>query len=73
MKAADQREIIEQLLGITKLSDKAEKLKLLIKDNKDIIKQEEYHIDATKDANKKHEENIMVMYKSARFGKQNKL
>ena len=35
LKSADQREIIEQLLGITLLSEKAESLKLQMKDVKD--------------------------------------
>jgi DNA repair exonuclease SbcCD ATPase subunit len=51
MKAADQREIIEQLLGITLLSEKAETLKVLIKDNKDKIQQEQYRIEGVKTAN----------------------
>jgi DNA repair exonuclease SbcCD ATPase subunit len=37
MRAADQREVIEQLLGITLLSEKAEALKVLVKETKDSI------------------------------------
>ena len=37
MKAADQREVIEQLLGITILSEKAELLKVAVKETKDKI------------------------------------
>ena len=51
MKAADQREVIEQLLGITLLSEKAEALKLLVKDTKDKIQSETARIDAVKTAN----------------------
>ena len=51
MKAADQRVIIEQLLGITLLSEKAETLKELIKQTKDSITQESANIEATKRSN----------------------
>jgi DNA repair exonuclease SbcCD ATPase subunit len=58
MKAGEQREIIEQLLGITLLSEKAEALKELIKTTKDEIIQETAQIEATKKANAKIEEGI---------------
>jgi len=58
MKASDQREIIEQLLGITKLSEKAEVLKVLFKNTKDDIKEEEYSIKAITDANATIAKNI---------------
>jgi DNA repair exonuclease SbcCD ATPase subunit len=51
MKAADQREVIEQLLGITLLSEKAEILKSSIKETKDSIQQEQYRIEGVKTAN----------------------
>lgn len=51
MRAADQREVIEQLLGITLLSEKAELLKSAIKDTKDAITEESAKIDAIKIAN----------------------
>jgi DNA repair exonuclease SbcCD ATPase subunit len=51
LKAADQREIIEQLLGITALSLKAEALKTAMKDIKDQIQAETYKIDGIKIAN----------------------
>lgn len=51
MTAANQREIIEQLLGITKLSEKAELLKIKIKTTKDAIKEEEYRIKAVEQSN----------------------
>ncbi len=51
MKAADQREVIEQLLGITLLSTKAEILKGEIKEVKDHIQQESARIEAIKTAN----------------------
>lgn len=51
MKSADQREVIEQLLGITQLSEKAEALKLLIKETKDSIQTETFKIESIKTAN----------------------
>lgn len=63
MRANDQREIIEQLLGITQLSTKAEKLKELAKINKDAITQEEYRIKSIQDANKKINEQIESLTK----------
>jgi len=51
MRAGDQREIIEQLLGITMLSDKAEILKAALKETKDSIIAETANIEAIKRAN----------------------
>jgi DNA repair exonuclease SbcCD ATPase subunit len=51
MRANDQRVIIEQLLGITLLSEKAETLKELVKQTKDSILQESANLEATKKAN----------------------
>ena len=53
MKSADQRVIIEQLLGITLLSEKAETLKEMIRTTKDEILQESANIEATKKSNEK--------------------
>lgn len=58
MKAADQREVIEQLLGITILSEKAERLKQEIKDTKDKIQQETYRIESIKTANENVQKSI---------------
>jgi DNA repair exonuclease SbcCD ATPase subunit len=58
LKANDQRVIIEQLLGITLLSEKAERLKELNKTTKDAITQEEYRIKAVGDANKRIQDQI---------------
>lgn len=58
LKANDQRTIIEQLLGITLLSEKAEALKELNKATKDAISQEEFRIKAVADANKRIQEQI---------------
>jgi DNA repair exonuclease SbcCD ATPase subunit len=51
MRANDQRVIIEQLLGITILSEKAETLREQIKLTKDNITQETANIEATKRSN----------------------
>ena len=53
MRANDQRVIIEQLLGITLLSEKAELLKELVKTTKDNIYQENADIEAAKKSNEK--------------------
>ena len=58
LKANDQRNIIEQLLGITLLSDRADKIKELNKSTKDSITQEEFRIRAVIEANKRIEEQI---------------
>ena len=58
LRTNDQRVIIEQLLGITKLSEKAEKLKGESKLTKDEIKEEELRISAVSAANKRIEANI---------------
>jgi DNA repair exonuclease SbcCD ATPase subunit len=51
MKSGEQREIIEQLLGITILSEKAESLRELIRETKELIIQETANIEATKKSN----------------------
>ena len=53
MRANDQRAIIEQLLGITILSEKAETLKEIIRQTKEEITQENANIEATKRSNEK--------------------
>jgi DNA repair exonuclease SbcCD ATPase subunit len=58
MKAADQREVIEQLLGITQLSEKAEILKSQIKETKDSIQVEEFRINGVKVANENVQKSI---------------
>jgi DNA repair exonuclease SbcCD ATPase subunit len=58
MKAADQRAIIEQLLGVTLLSEKAEALKELIRQTKDDIFQESADIEAAKKSNDKIQQSI---------------
>lgn len=58
MKASDQRNIIEQLLGITLLSEKADVIKNLIKSTKDNLQLEEFKIKAIEEANKRIIEQI---------------
>ena len=58
LSANDQRAIIEQMLGITMLSEKAEALKDQNKNTKDMITEEEYRVKAVEDANKRVEEQI---------------
>jgi len=58
MKANDQRVIIEQLLGITLLSEKAENLKEQVRITKEEITQESARIDAVKKSNDKIQESI---------------
>lgn len=58
LKANEQRNIIEQLLGITLLSERAERIKELNRSTKDSITQEEFRIRAVNEANKRIEEQI---------------
>jgi DNA repair exonuclease SbcCD ATPase subunit len=58
MKAYDQRAIIEQLLGITILSEKAEALKEQIRISKEEVVQEGARIEAIKRSNERIQESI---------------
>jgi DNA repair exonuclease SbcCD ATPase subunit len=58
MRANDQRHVIEQLLGITLLSEKADLIKEKIRLNKDNIQQEEFKNKAVEEANKRVQEQI---------------
>ena len=53
MRTQDQREFIEDLLGITELSKKAEILKEQIKETKDNLLKEEYNVKSIQDSNEK--------------------
>jgi len=72
MRANEQREIIEQLLGITLLSEKAETLKELIRISKDQIQQESANIEAAKKSNEKIQQSIdgLEIKKSAWYNQQ---
>jgi DNA repair exonuclease SbcCD ATPase subunit len=61
MKAADQRNIIEQLLGITLLSEKAEALKEQIKVTKDLISTENTKLETIKISNEKIQDSIQSL------------
>lgn len=58
LKNNEQRAIIEQLLGITILSEKAETVKELLTGSKDAIKAEEFRIKAVDEANRRIQEQI---------------
>ena len=58
LKNNEQKDIIEQLLGITLLSEKAEIIKNMIKASKDGIQQEEFNVKAIEEANKRVKEQI---------------
>ena len=58
LKANEQRAIIEQLLGITLLSERADRVKELNRQTKEAISQEEFRIRAVQEANKRIEEQI---------------
>jgi DNA repair exonuclease SbcCD ATPase subunit len=58
LRANDQRTIIEELLGITVLSEKADSLKEQSKRVKDDIKEEEFRIKAVLEANQHIEDQI---------------
>jgi len=61
LRTNDQRAIIEQLLGITLLSEESEKLSKELKTTKDDIKEEEFRISAATSANKRIETNISAL------------
>jgi DNA repair exonuclease SbcCD ATPase subunit len=63
LKATDQRTIIEQLLGITLLSERAERIKELNRSTRDAISQEEMRIRAVQEANRRIEEQIESLEK----------
>ena len=67
LKANDQRMMIEQLLGITLLSERADRIKELNKATKDGIQQEEMRIRAVQEANKRIEEQIDSLRKRERL------
>lgn len=67
MRANDQRNIIEQLLGITMLSEKAEVLKEIQKNTKDEIKEEEYRIKAIEESNRTIEKSISDLQRRQRL------
>ena len=69
MRTNDQRAIIEQLLGITMLSEKSEKLKDQIRLTKDAITEETLKINAIQTANEKIQDSINTLIKNQRAWK----
>jgi len=59
LKANDQRMIIEQLLGITLLSEKADRLREQMRITRDLASQEEHRIRAATSANSRIQEQIL--------------
>lgn len=72
MKAADQRAIIEQLLGITILSEKAEALKESIKISKDSINTENTRIETVKASNERIQQSIESLIRKQRMWEEQK-
>jgi DNA repair exonuclease SbcCD ATPase subunit len=71
MRAADQRAIIEELLGITLLSEKAEQLKEQIKFSKDAIATENTRIETIKVSNEKIQQSIEALERKQRLWEEN--
>jgi DNA repair exonuclease SbcCD ATPase subunit len=71
MKAADQRNIIEQLLGITLLSEKAENLKEQIRISKDSIQTENTRIETVKASNERIQQSIDALERKQRLWDEN--
>jgi len=69
LRANDQRDIIENLLGITMLSEKAVVLKELLKTTKDQIKEEEYRIKGVESANEQIKKSIDDLKRRQRIWK----
>ena len=67
LKANEQRAIIEQLLGITQLSERADRIKELNRSTKESLSQEEFRIRAVQEANKRIEEQIGSLKKRQRL------
>jgi DNA repair exonuclease SbcCD ATPase subunit len=72
MKAADQRNIIEQLLGITLLSEKAEALKEQVKLTKDAIATENTRIETIKASNDRIQQSIESLERKQRLWEETK-
>ena len=73
MKAADQRAIIEQLLGITQLSEKAETLKEQIKITKDSISAENTRIETVKASNDRIQQSIESLERKLKLWQETKI
>lgn len=67
LKSNEQRDIIEQLLGITLLSEKADVIKEMIRNSKDDIQSEEFKVKAIEEANKRVKEQIESLKRRQRL------
>ena len=67
LKSGDQRDIIEELLGITQLSEKAELLREQIKLSKEQIKDEEFRIKALQESNARVQTSIDDLERRSRI------
>lgn len=67
LKANDQRMIIEQLLGITLLSEKADRLREQMRVTKDLATQEEQRIRAVTSANARIQDQILSLQRRQRM------
>lgn len=67
LKANDQRMIIEQLLGITLLSEKADRLREQMRVTKDLASQEEQRIRAVTSANARIQDQILSLQRRQRM------
>ena len=72
LKNNDQRAIIEQLLGITLLSEKAERLREDMKTNRDDAKEEEFRIQGVEKANSHIKEQIENLKRRSKMWEDNK-
>lgn len=72
MKANDQRNIIEQLLGITMLSEKAETLKEQLKVTKDSISTENTRIETIKASNDRIQQSIDALIRKQKLWEEQK-
>ena len=63
MKSNDQRAIIEELLGITLLSERADAIKEQMRESKETQREEELRIKAVQEANKRIEDQIVSLEK----------
>jgi DNA repair exonuclease SbcCD ATPase subunit len=71
-KASDQRSIIEQLLGITLLSEKAEALKEQMKITKDAISTENTRIETVKASNDRIQQSIEALERKQKLWEEQK-
>jgi DNA repair exonuclease SbcCD ATPase subunit len=73
MKAADQRNIIEQLLGITLLSEKADALKEQVRISKDLISTENTRIETIKVSNERIQQSIDALIRKQKIWEDTKV